>query len=109
MQKAYSVLRNARPSILLTMSHIVRSVREWAAGDPFEHMRCLAIEDFDPRAADEWRRPKADAVDLCLLQCTSGSTSTPNGVMLTHGAILHSSRPWSGPTTTRASVHGRTH
>ena len=39
-------------------------------------------------AADAWRNPNVRG-DIAFLQYTSGSTSTPRGVMVTHGNLLH--------------------
>jgi acyl-CoA synthetase (AMP-forming)/AMP-acid ligase II len=38
---------------------------------------------------DGWRAPPIDADTLALLQYTSGSTSSPKGVMLLHGNVVH--------------------
>ncbi|HEX8744561.1 MAG TPA: fatty acyl-AMP ligase [Thermoleophilaceae bacterium] len=42
--------------------------------------------------ASAWRRPALDAETLCFLQYTSGSTSAPKGVMVTHGNLVAQSR-----------------
>lgn len=39
--------------------------------------------------ADEWRAPSVTRASLAFLQYTSGSTSAPRGVMVTHGNLLH--------------------
>lgn len=39
--------------------------------------------------ADEWRATPCSGASLAFLQYTSGSTSSPRGVMVTHGNLLH--------------------
>jgi acyl-CoA synthetase (AMP-forming)/AMP-acid ligase II len=39
-----------------------------------------------------WRRPDIEPDTLCFLQYTSGSTSLPKGVMITHGNLVAQSR-----------------
>ncbi|HEX2583896.1 MAG TPA: fatty acyl-AMP ligase, partial [Steroidobacteraceae bacterium] len=38
-------------------------------------------------AADDWRQPDINSESLALLQYTSGSTSSPKGVMITHACF----------------------
>ena len=44
---------------------------------------------IDDAEAGEWRMPKAKSSSVAFLQYTSGSTSEPRGVMVTHGNLLH--------------------
>ena len=41
------------------------------------------------RAAQPWDAPSTHPNAMCMLQYTSGSTGTPNGVMLSHANIMH--------------------
>jgi amino acid adenylation domain-containing protein len=52
--------------------------------------RRLTIDEA-PADVDGWRVPDIDANALALLQYTSGSTSTPKGVMVRHRNLLHNS------------------
>jgi acyl-CoA synthetase (AMP-forming)/AMP-acid ligase II len=49
----------------------------------------IAPGDVPDAAAMDWRDPGCADGDLALLQYTSGSTSSPRGVMVSHGNLLH--------------------
>jgi acyl-CoA synthetase (AMP-forming)/AMP-acid ligase II len=51
-------------------------------------MDWLAPEDVPDGEASHWRDPNCRREDLALLQYTSGSTSSPRGVMVAHGNLL---------------------
>jgi acyl-CoA synthetase (AMP-forming)/AMP-acid ligase II len=47
---------------------------------------------MDHTWGEKWRAPEISRDTLAFLQYTSGSTSAPKGVMVTHGNILHNER-----------------
>jgi acyl-CoA synthetase (AMP-forming)/AMP-acid ligase II len=51
----------------------------------------IASDDIPPTIADAWHPPAIHRETVTLLQYTSGSTSRPRGVMITHGNLLHNS------------------
>ncbi|MFE5889811.1 fatty acyl-AMP ligase [Streptomyces sp. NPDC056462] len=53
---------------------------------------CVATEDIPDEAAADWREPDLTADSVAFLQYTSGSTSAPRGVMVTHGNLLENER-----------------
>jgi acyl-CoA synthetase (AMP-forming)/AMP-acid ligase II len=55
----------------------------------FGHLRWLAHERIPSNAADGWKQPAIRSTDLAFLQYTSGSTSAPKGVMLSHANLLY--------------------
>jgi amino acid adenylation domain-containing protein/non-ribosomal peptide synthase protein (TIGR01720 family) len=56
-----------------------------------EQLRLLATDTIEGSLANTYREPELSANSLAYLQYTSGSTSTPKGVMVTHGNVLHNS------------------
>src|SRR5687768_8006192 len=51
--------------------------------------RWIATDELNDELAELWHRPQVAESDLAFLQYTSGSTSDPKGVMLTHGNLLN--------------------
>ncbi|MEU3980760.1 fatty acyl-AMP ligase [Streptomyces sp. NPDC026672] len=52
----------------------------------------VVTEDIPDEAATAWREPDLTADSVAFLQYTSGSTSAPRGVMVTHGNLLDNER-----------------
>ncbi|WP_280233452.1 type I polyketide synthase [Nocardia cyriacigeorgica] len=52
----------------------------------------IATEEIPDDAAQSWREPLLTPDSLAFLQYTSGSTSTPRGVMITHANLLDNQR-----------------
>lgn len=84
------MIADARPALVLAPSCSAAQMAVVAAALP----ELAALPWLDPltvidEEADEWRAPTVGAGSLAFLQYTSGSTTTPRGVMVTHGNLLH--------------------
>ncbi|MFD4371368.1 fatty acyl-AMP ligase [Streptomyces sp. NPDC058486] len=63
-----------------------------AASDRFPELSslvCVATEEIPDAAGDSWREPDIAPDAVAFLQYTSGSTSAPRGVMVTHANLMH--------------------
>ncbi|MCB9707745.1 MAG: fatty acyl-AMP ligase [Myxococcales bacterium] len=59
--------------------------------------RIETIEEVYASLGPELNCPQLHSNDLCFLQFTSGSTSQPKGVMVTHGNLIANARAFLGP------------
>ncbi len=86
-----AIIADSGASIGLTTSALFSRLEKWRGGDPaLGHLRWLATDDVDVGAsASVWKNPASRRETIAMLQYTSGSTSMPRGVVLTHGNLLH--------------------
>jgi acyl-CoA synthetase (AMP-forming)/AMP-acid ligase II len=93
-ERVQSVLADSQPDLVLTDDATLPRIRAWLDSRPgpgertgLDGIRCLAMPPAGAGAA-AWTPHPGTAGDLALLQYTSGSTSEPRGVMITHGNLL---------------------
>ncbi|WP_330277176.1 fatty acyl-AMP ligase [Lentzea sp. NBC_00516] len=81
------IARSAGVRVVLTDLASLPQVEKWVAEAGLPDVVCRATdgEMGDPRA---WRLPEISPDDTALLQYTSGSTSEPKGVMVSHRNLL---------------------
>lgn len=85
-----AILTDAQASVALTLDSILSKLSPLLAQTPnFQSVRWLATDKVAQGLERDWREPAPDADALAFLQYTSGSTSTPKGVMLSHRNLLH--------------------
>src|SRR5215207_683607 len=82
-----AICRDARPRVALTTAEKLPALENAAAEIP-ELAAALRMAAATEGAAD-WRRPDQGPETLAFLQYTSGSASSPKGVMVSHGNLLH--------------------
>jgi acyl-CoA synthetase (AMP-forming)/AMP-acid ligase II len=89
MPQLEAVIQDARPSLALTTHATVRRASEMATAYPYlKSIRWVSTEIIPDERSKDWQSPGIDKETLALLQYTSGSTSAPAGVMMSHGNVL---------------------
>ncbi|VVE72162.1 Linear gramicidin synthase subunit B [Pandoraea anapnoica] len=89
LARVRSILRDARARFVLTDRRHRDAML--AFGDAVPELRgveIVVIDEIDDALANEWQETTVAPDDLAFLQYTSGSTSTPKGVMVSHANLM---------------------
>nr|VFK16367.1 MAG: AMP-binding enzyme [Candidatus Kentron sp. LPFa]VFK31679.1 MAG: AMP-binding enzyme [Candidatus Kentron sp. LPFa] len=85
-----AIAADAEATVVLTTNEILPELNARLTKTPeLRKLHWLATDGLDSDAASNWRMPDIDGDTLAFLQYTSGSTGTPNGVMVSHGNLLY--------------------
>jgi amino acid adenylation domain-containing protein len=85
-----SIVADTEASIALTNAAILSRIVPFFSQNPYlRPLRWLTIDALSAAAELNWQPPPVNSESLAFLQYTSGSTSAPKGVMLSHGNLLH--------------------
>lgn len=89
LPRLQAIAKDAQAKFTLTTESILSLVDQQRQHIPeFKAMHWLTTETPSLDLATDWQCPTIQADDLAYLQYTSGSTSTPKGVMISHHNIL---------------------
>ncbi len=90
LSRAHGVCRDATPSVALTTATILELLLDSIdPADALGAVRWFATDLLSDDLSSEWTHPGVTGDDLAFLQYTSGSTSEPKGVMVSHGNLVH--------------------
>ena len=90
LPRLLAVVGDASPSIVIAPFSVASMAAEIGRLAPsLAAIPWIITDDCDPANADLWREGDIGPDSLAFLQYTSGSTSTPRGVMVSHGNLIH--------------------
>jgi acyl-CoA synthetase (AMP-forming)/AMP-acid ligase II/acyl carrier protein len=83
-----AIAEDCQASAVLTTSQTLRTLDRSRLSARLQRLRWIGIDALWTDA-DLWQRPELEPDSLAFLQYTSGSTSAPKGVMVTHANLMH--------------------
>jgi fatty-acyl-CoA synthase len=100
------IVRVSGAKLLLTTQTTKPVLEEVFIADPAlaQIARLVTTEELSALPSERFSQPTIRPHDLCFLQFTSGSTSLPKGVMVSHGNLVANARAFLGPTGVNATL-----
>ena len=90
MQRTVGMFDDADIGLVLTTQASLATLTAWAADSGLGERVTFVATDGEPLGdPDDWQMPELTGETIAFLQYTSGSTSEPKGVMVTHANVLH--------------------
>lgn len=89
LARLLAIATDAKACCVLTTSEILPLI---GSAEQFTQVSMVAIDAVKPDEASAWYPHVPQDDDIAFLQYTSGSTSTPKGVMVSHGNLMANAR-----------------
>jgi len=84
------IVADSQAKFALTTSDIYENLeRRFEHTPDLEALKWLNTQHLPPGSESAWRQPQINSNSLAFLQYTSGSTSQPKGVMVSHANLLY--------------------
>ena len=90
LPKLKGIVGDAGAHFALTTGNLAEMGKSLLGKDPaFHDVAWIGTDTLSPAMADAYVQENIDSDDIAFLQYTSGSTSAPKGVMVTHGNLVY--------------------
>ena len=90
MLRLQSIVSDAQTGLIMTTQQFQSKIEmQYASETGSTSMRWLSTDALQEERVEQWVDPQVNEETLAFLQYTSGSTSAPKGVMVSHGNVLH--------------------
>lgn len=87
LERLRAIVDDCHPSVILGTGESLRLLGPLAGN--FDDLPTLASDKLEEWTHLRWTAPETAPDQIAFLQYTSGSTSTPRGVMVSHSNIMH--------------------
>ncbi len=85
-----AIVADAQATVILTTTTLLTQIeRQWPLAPNLKTIKWLTTDSPPSGLEDSWQEIAVNSNTLAFLQYTSGSTSVPKGVMVSHGNIIH--------------------
>jgi amino acid adenylation domain-containing protein len=92
-ERLQAVAADAEPRLVLTTNALLSKVETlWENAPALKSLRWVATDNIRLAYADDFRAPAVGGETLAFLQYTSGSTTRPRGVMVSHANLMQNER-----------------
>jgi acyl-CoA synthetase (AMP-forming)/AMP-acid ligase II len=87
------IIEDSQASVVLTTRASLAEMERVFSETPYmKNLRWLTTDDIADEVEMKWSEPRISGDTLAMLQYTSGSTSSPKGVMLSHSNLMSNER-----------------
>ena len=92
LQRLCAIAQDARPMVAFTTSRIAEGLRPILPQlRELQSLKWVVTDEISNNYANKWWDAGREPADIAFLQYTSGSTSTPKGVMVSHANLIYNS------------------
>lgn len=89
MPRLTSIVQDSGATVVLTTAATLDTLELSRTSPELQALNWLATDTIADEQASRWSPFRPEPSDLAFLQYTSGSTSEPKGVMVTHANLMH--------------------
>lgn len=90
LHRLQAIVADSQASLALSVSFIQQRIEPLCKQVPtLSSLKWLTTDNIQANTQDEWHRPLLTGEMPAFLQYTSGSTSQPKGVIVSHGNLMH--------------------